>query len=116
MPRHPITHLQTSISASCTGPYGGICQLEADKDAPTHPPGTYMYNIMCWYTVHSTTRTYVYYYYTVMYIQWNLSNTDTIYREVSVIQGLLSIIQTWHLGQVSVLFIEVFFSTVRTYV
>lgn len=43
MPGHPITHLSSSVTACSTGPYGGICQLEPDKDAPTHPPGVCVY-------------------------------------------------------------------------
>ena len=39
MPLIPLAPLQKSVMASCTGPYGGLCQLEAEKDAPTHNPG-----------------------------------------------------------------------------
>ena len=39
MPGHLIAPLCGSVTACSTGPYGGICQLEPDKDAPTHPPG-----------------------------------------------------------------------------
>lgn len=42
MPEYRIAPLYTSVVACCTGPSGGICQLEADKDkdVPTPPPGT----------------------------------------------------------------------------
>ena len=39
MPRHSIAPLHKPVVASCTGPCGGLCQLEPEKDAPTHPPG-----------------------------------------------------------------------------
>ena len=55
MPLVPLAPLQKSVMASCTGPYGGLCQLEADKDAPSHKPGwchtvasavSYMYRLV----------------------------------------------------------------------
>ena len=47
MPLIPLAPLQKSVMASCTGPYGGLCQLDAEKDAPTHTPGL-------WHAVTST--------------------------------------------------------------
>ena len=39
MPSHPLAPLQTSVMACSTGPYGGLCQLDPELDAPTHDKG-----------------------------------------------------------------------------
>ena len=39
MPALQLAALQRSVMASCTGPYGGLCQLDPDKDSPTHDRG-----------------------------------------------------------------------------
>jgi len=46
MPALPLAPLQKSVMASCTGPYGGLCQLDADKDAPSHDPGLWLHNVI----------------------------------------------------------------------
>lgn len=47
MPGHHIAPLYTSVVACCTGPGGGICQLELDKDAPTGTHSLFMYIRTC---------------------------------------------------------------------
>ena len=39
MPALQLAALQKSVMASCTGPYGGLCQLDPEKDSPTHDRG-----------------------------------------------------------------------------
>ena len=46
MPALPIAPLHKSVMASSTGPYGGLCQLEADKDAPSHDPGLWSHHFI----------------------------------------------------------------------
>ena len=39
LPAYPLAPLQSSILASCTGPLGGLCQLQPELDTATHDPG-----------------------------------------------------------------------------
>ena len=41
MPALQLASLQRSVMACCTGPYGGLCQLDPEKDSPTHDRGEY---------------------------------------------------------------------------
>ena len=43
MPALQLAALQRSVMASCTGPCGGLCQLDPEKDSPTHDRGTCVY-------------------------------------------------------------------------
>ena len=43
MPALQLATLQRSVMASCTGPCGGLCQLDPEKDSPTHDRGTCVY-------------------------------------------------------------------------
>ena len=54
MPALQLADLQKSVMACCTGPYGGLCQLNPEKDSPTHDRGEYFCTSLCREALHSS--------------------------------------------------------------
>lgn len=48
MPALLLVPFKMPVMACCTGPYGGLCQLQADLDAPTHEKGASIVGVVKW--------------------------------------------------------------------